>query len=87
MNIPKKFKLGGVTWKVTEVDALSGNFGQCRQWDAEIDIVRSLKQDVKEQTFCHELVHAMMFSMGKNNHDEEFVDGLALFLHQYMNQQ
>jgi hypothetical protein len=36
-----------------------------------------------EQTFCHELVHAIMFSMGHTNHDEIFVDAFGALLHQY----
>lgn len=87
MNIPKKFKLGGVTWKVEEVDALGGSFGQTELWDAKITIVGHLKPDVKAQTFLHELIHAVLFSMGKRNHDEELVDGMATLLHQYLDQQ
>lgn len=34
-------------------------------------------------TFYHELVHAVLFSMGKMNHDEEFVEAFAVFLHQF----
>jgi hypothetical protein len=36
-----------------------------------------------EQTFYHELVHAIMFTMGKLNHDEEFTDAFGALLHQY----
>lgn len=38
----------------------------------------------KEQTFYHELVHAVLFTMGKANHDEEFVDAFGSYLHQFM---
>jgi hypothetical protein len=36
-----------------------------------------------EQTFCHELVHAIMFSMGHTQHEEVFVDAFGQLLHQY----
>lgn len=88
MIIPKRFKIGGVTWTVKEVEVIPGGcFGQTELWNAEISITKSLKQDTKEQTYIHELLHALMFSMGKRNHDEEFVDGLATLLHQYLKQQ
>jgi len=38
---------------------------------------------ITEQTFFHELVHAIMFSMGHTNHDEIFVDAFGALLHQY----
>lgn len=36
-----------------------------------------------QQTFYHELVHAIMFAMGKTAHDEEFTDAFGSFLHQF----
>lgn len=38
----------------------------------------------KEQVFFHELTHAVLEAMGKEemNRDEEFVDGFAVLLHQ-----
>jgi hypothetical protein len=41
-----------------------------------------------ESTFCHELIHSFLFSMGiaGENHDEKFVDAMSYFLHQYLQQ-
>ena len=36
-----------------------------------------------QQTFCHELVHAILFTMGKTTHEEEFVDAFGSLLHQF----
>jgi len=36
-----------------------------------------------EQTFFHELVHAILFGMGQINHDETFVDAFGSLMHQY----
>jgi hypothetical protein len=45
-------------------------------------------EDVTDQTyavtFYHELVHAILFTMGKSNHDEEFVDSFGQLLYQYV---
>ncbi len=83
MKIPKEFTLGAIKWSVAEVDllAVSGNLGVCASQKPRIYIEQSLETSVKNQTFCHELVHSIMFSMGQTDHDEKFVDGFATFLH------
>lgn len=85
MPLPKQFDLGGLTWKVVQIDHLPGALGTTDNSKAEIHILKSLPSPVKEQTFYHELVHAIQFSMGKpqEQHDEQFTDGFATFLHQY----
>lgn len=42
-----------------------------------------MNEQMTQQTFFHELVHAILFTMGKTNHDEEFTDAFGAFLHQY----
>jgi predicted SprT family Zn-dependent metalloprotease len=42
-----------------------------------------MNEQMTHQTFYHELVHAIMFTMGKTNHDEEFTDVFGSLLHQY----
>ena len=56
----------------------------CYPEECMIRIRKELNQQAKETTLYHELVHAILFSMGKSNHDEEFVDTFGGFLHQYM---
>lgn len=87
MLIPKKFKLGGTTWGVEQVDQLVGAYGTTTPQEAKVRLLKSLQKQVKEQTHCHELVHCILYSMGKptHEHDEVFVDGFATFLHQYLN--
>lgn len=42
-----------------------------------------MNKNFTEQTFYHELVHAIMFAMGHTQHDETFVDAFGGLLHQY----
>lgn len=42
-----------------------------------------MNDQMTQQTFFHELVHAILFAMGKTAHDEEFTDIFGAFLHQY----
>ena len=83
MKIPLKFTLGGIDWKVTEENVLPTALGATSQQLAHVALLADLPKQVKEQTYCHELVHAILYSMGKPEHYEVFVDAFATFLHQY----
>jgi len=86
MVIPKTFQLGGTKWEVEITDQLLGAYGATYPAEGKVRLLKSLPKQIKEQTFCHELVHCILYSMGKpqDQHDEVFVDGFATFLHQYL---
>lgn len=86
MKIPKEFMLGGVKWRVNVRRMENDLLGTCDSKTAIIEIEENLSPQMAELTFCHELVHAIMFSMGMQDHDEKFVEGFAVFLHQYLTQ-
>lgn len=87
MRIPKQYELGAITWKVVQSDHLLGAYGATYSGKGIVEVLFDLPKQIKEQTFCHELVHSILFAMGKpqTEHDETFVDGFATFLHQYLN--
>ena len=80
MKIPKKVKVGGVTYKVEITDKL---YGGRREYSAEISynevtIKISPNAPAKMQTdFLHELCHAMFWHLGYTEHDEKKIDELA----------
>jgi Zn-dependent peptidase ImmA (M78 family) len=85
MKLPKNFTLGAVEWSVTETASVPNAVGYCEPNSGNILVQKSLSPDLKLWTFTHELTHAILFSMGKQMpHDEEFVDGFANFLAQYL---
>ena len=85
MKIPSTFQLAAITWKVEQFDKLLNAYGACYLQDNTIHLLKTLQPAQKAQTFCHELVHAILFSMGKQMpHDEEYVDAFAHYLHQYL---
>lgn len=89
MKIPKSFQLGGTTWSVEHTGHIPDALGETHMARAKILLNDSggFCKDQREQTFCHELVHAILFAMGKGQtapHDEEFVDVFGTFLHQYL---
>lgn len=87
MIIPSQFQLGGMTWKVVKRKRLKGRYGDCDLKKLQIQILDTIPQELKEQTFCHELVHAIKIATGTNpdDHDEKEIDAFATYLHQYFN--
>jgi Zn-dependent peptidase ImmA (M78 family) len=79
-----KFKLAGMDWVTvrSETDAL----GYTDPDSCRIIINKKLEGQATEVTFYHELVHAIMFTMGERNHDERFIEGFAQLLYQYERQ-
>lgn len=80
--IPKTFSLVGSEWNVQMVPNMT-DLGRCDPAIFTIYIKEGLHKTYAEQTFFHELVHAIMFSMGHNDHDEVFVDAFGALLHQF----
>lgn len=87
-NIPKKMVVGGIDYIINIKDVLnySGDFGFWQPQGA-IDIARGVEGDrVSESrmraTFWHELTHAILDRMGRNdlNENEGFVNTFSAFL-------
>jgi hypothetical protein len=85
MKIPKSFTLAGIRWTVEESDAIS-EMGHCAAETATIRLRRGLSAQVKAATFCHELQHAIRYTLGKDEHDETEVDAQGNLLHQFLEQ-
>ena len=81
-DVPTSFYLVGCQWNVKFVDDLS-EYGKCGCATQMIYIRSGMNKNYTEQTFFHELVHAIMFSMGHSQHDEVFIDAFGQLLHQY----
>ena len=81
-TLPTAFQLAGFEWTVRFVSDLS-EYGRCDPATQIIFVREGMNEQLTQQTFFHELVHAIMFSMGQTNHDEVFTDAFGTFLHQY----
>ena len=98
MIIPKVVRVGSVFYEVkTQATPIVMNgvqcLGYCDYYSHTIMLDESMQDEqTMEQTFCHELVHAMMFerklnleAMGLSNLQmEEVVDNLGIALHQVL---
>ena len=98
MIIPKVVRVGSVFYEVkTQETPIVMNgvqcLGYCDYFNHIIMLDESMQDEqTMEQTFCHELVHAMMFerklnleAMGLSNAQmEDVVDNLGIALHQVL---
>jgi hypothetical protein len=85
MKIPKTFTLAGIKWTVEETSHIS-DMGHCDSETAVIRLRKDLTDQMKGATFCHELQHAIRFTLGKDDHDETEVDSQGNLLYQFLEQ-
>ena len=86
--IPNQLKVGSVDYVVKQVEHC-GNCDDFGFWKPQgiIEIANQsggyeVSESKKKQTFLHELTHAILFAMGKEelNEDESFVNTVSSFL-------
>ena len=85
MDIPRTFPLAGNTWTVRykKKQELKGDYGACLEDKNEVWIQRGLKADKRTQTFIHELLHAIHYTMGQlDDHDEKGIEAMSQLLYQ-----
>lgn len=80
MKIPKKLKIGGITYAVEQTKNLTmGNANYSGEIDYKECVIRvcpSNPQKMKAD-FCHEMIHAVLDHLGYTDHDEKKVDELG----------
>jgi len=83
MNIPSEIKVGGKTYAVEKTDRISLGCDYSGEIDyaAQVIRIRPANLESQEQTFFHELFHAMYDFMGYKDHPEEVIDRFASTLH------
>ena len=73
-----------MTWKI--VDNEMPDLGCSLPDTCTILLSNKLKGQEREVTLLHEVVNAILFTMGEREHDERFVEGFAQLLYQYEQQ-
>ena len=94
MKIPKQFKLLGTIIKVRNKDKLtfdSDAWGLSVFRENKIILqkptkINPIKEELREQTFCHELVHMIFHKAGEEElcANEKLVNLLGSLLHQFL---
>lgn len=87
--IPEKVKVVGIDYKVeykpvVKIYGSKDYTGSCNFDESIIQILDELSDDKKEQTFIHELVHAIFKEAGYDEQDEDMVNRLGIVLYQVL---
>jgi len=96
MNIPSEIQIAGITYTINEVERESpelhygGAIGYCDYQKGMINLDKNLKNDVKEVTLFHELVHGVLHALNLSNEniilDERFVESFSQLWYQIIQQ-
>ena len=81
MKIPKKVKVGGLSYNIEIVDDL-GDASACGTTDYNkglITIEKATNKEFEQQVFLHEVLHAI-----NNEMPEERIEFLAMALYQFI---
>lgn len=89
MKLPKEIRVGGIKYNIDLVKVIDvggeRNFqGMCHFDLAKIEILNSLSDQRIEQTFIHELTHAIFYEAGYDEQDEDMINRVGIVLHQVM---
>lgn len=90
MKIPKKVKIGAHIYEVVFRDDMDdANLGVCRPAKLKIFVDSTLPQSQKEETFLHEVLHAIFHQVGLSqprdiDGEEKQVQSIAHSLYQFL---
>lgn len=85
-----KIKVGGLYYKIVELDFIEingdRNFkGACRYRNLEIELLKEIPEELKNQTLVHEILHAIIEEVGIDLEEEEdFVNRISKVLYQVL---
>ena len=83
MDIPKTVNVLGIMYRVEFGECEPDEEGFCSPAKLLIGIREGMSADKEAQVFLHELVHAILEQLAREEYaDEQLVQGIAIGLHQ-----
>lgn len=87
--IPNTVIVAGIPYTIREsvvvvIDGNTNYAGSCNYENAIIEIKEDLPNERKQETFIHELLHAILFEAGYSEHDEELVSRASKIMYQVL---
>jgi len=89
INIPKKVKVAGLTYKteIAQIITIDGdrNYqGACDYQKTTIEILDILSEEKQREVFIHELTHAIFYEAGYEEQDEDMINRVGKVIHQVL---
>lgn len=82
-----KVKVGGVIYDIEVVEDLEGSDGDwgCIKYKkAKIQLDSGMNIQIHNQTYIHELTHAILIEAGYSDHDEDMANRIGLVIYQVL---
>ncbi|MEB7753317.1 hypothetical protein [Staphylococcus pseudoxylosus] len=79
------FDVRGVKYSVVQLEEIDNDpscLGICIYRESLIQLKKGLSTERKKQVLMHELLHAMLYEAGYDQHDEEQVKNLSVVINQ-----
>lgn len=87
MLLPTEVKVAGVTYTVKEQENLINieeAWGRIDFFNSNIRVDKSLSDDRKEQSFIHEVTHAIFLEAGYKEQEEDMINRISIVLYQVL---
>ena len=89
MSLPKEVLVAGTVYNVeskpyVEFNDNANALGCCTYDKATIEVKSEMSEERVEEVFVHELMHAIMYEAGYDEHDEDLVNRSAKVLYQVL---
>lgn len=88
MNIPEKVHINGIPFDVHILDTmgavLDNKLAACISYQDQQIVLEQRGGHMMQVSLLHEVIHGMLFALGRSDHDEVLVDGLAHQLHMFI---
>lgn len=86
-TIPDTVQVGAVNYDVVtkpfiDIDGERNYQGSCDYLNTQIELVEDMSDERKEDTFFHELTHAIFYEAGFEEQDEDMINRVGKVLHQ-----
>lgn len=86
-GLPNEIDVAGIIYETKEVDGLAikhDQWGKIYYDDCLIEIDSNMTDERKQQTFTHEMLHAIFAEAGYSEHDEEMITRVSNVLYQVL---
>ena len=83
MKIPKRVKILGQIYTVGYQSEMQDDMGECDYQNNTITLLSGMPEEKMMQTFLHEIVHAIDFTMNLNLKENQ-VDNMSVALYQIL---